>query len=75
MKEPEIETVIANLPPGVRLLRNRDVRELIGCSSSTVARWVNEGILPPPVQIGHASRWKSSDIDECISKLERRKLG
>ena len=74
MNAPNIEPGLADLPTSVKLLRNREVRELIGCSSSTVARWVNEGILPPPVQIGHTSRWKSTDIDECIANLERRSL-
>jgi predicted DNA-binding transcriptional regulator AlpA len=75
MREPDIEPDFADLPSSVKLLRNREVCELIGCSSSTVARWVKEGILPPPVQIGHASRWKSTDIDACIANLERRQVG
>ena len=59
----------------LRLLKCREVCERLSCASTTVHRWVNEGILPPPVRLGGSSRWKSTDIDECIANLERRKIG
>lgn len=58
-----------------RLLKCSEVCDRLSCASTTVHRWVREGLIPPPVKIGgHASRWRSTDIDECIANLERRSV-
>lgn len=44
------------------------VSERTGLSRSTIYRYLDEGIFPKPMQIGHrAVGWKSSDIDDWLN--------
>ncbi len=53
-------------------LDSRQVRERYGVSRTTVWRWVREGRLPEPVNVGPASiRWRLHDLQEFEAKLER----
>ena len=36
-------------------------------SESTVDDWVRRGILPKPIRIGSAPRWKWADVDAALS--------
>ena len=54
------------------LIRLSDLSESLGVSRSTIYRWMSEGEFPAPVRIGdRAVRWRSEDIEEWKSALER----
>ena len=40
---------------------------------SSVYRRIADGTLPKPIKIGHLRRFKVSEIDEALSKLEMRR--
>jgi predicted DNA-binding transcriptional regulator AlpA len=46
----------------VPLMKLRDVARLLNVSPGTAKRYRKQGILPLPVQIGGALRWRRSDV-------------
>lgn len=53
----------------VRILRVRQVGERTGLSRSTIYELVAEGLLPPPVRVGHRTvGWVESEIDEFLRR-------
>ena len=60
-----------NAPEVDRLLRDKDVAEILNCSKATVWRYAANGTLPPPIRIGGMSRWRMSEaaavIEQAIS--------
>jgi prophage regulatory protein len=49
---------------GVRILRQRQVLQLLGISSSTLWEWVRRGRFPKPIAIGPNSKaWLADEID------------
>lgn len=54
---------------GVRILRIREVQNRTGLSRSTIYELVAEGVLPPPVRIGHrSSGWVESEVSDFIRR-------
>ncbi len=53
----------------LRLLRLPAVISTIGMSRSWIYKKVAGGEFPPPVKVGGASLWRSSDIDAWIDKI------
>lgn len=52
-----------------RLLRRADVQELVGISTSTLYRWMDERDFPPGVMIGpNARRWWLSEVEAWIDE-------
>jgi prophage regulatory protein len=52
---------------GVRILRQRQVLELLGISSSTLWDWVKRGKFPKPIAIGPNSKaWLGDEIDAYL---------
>jgi predicted site-specific integrase-resolvase len=47
-----------------RLLPSRIVQARYDVCSRTVKRWVDEGILPPPVVINHRNYFSESEIEQ-----------
>ena len=46
-----------------RLMRRREVEQVLGISRSSIYRLMQEGEFPRPVRIGPAAvRWRASDI-------------
>ena len=46
-----------------RLLKEREVCEMVGISSSTLWRWVGAGLFPAQIRIGpRAVRWRQSEV-------------
>ena len=62
MADPRFEA-LAN-----RLLREREVCEMVAVSRSTLWRWVNTGSFPAPIRIGtSAVRWQLSVVQEWMA--------
>ena len=55
----------------VRLLTARQVAAICGTSISTVYRHVDQGVLPQPIRLGGASRWRAGDIRKAIHGHQR----
>lgn len=52
---------------GVRILRQRQVLQLLGISASTLWDWVRRGRFPAPIALGPNTRaWLQSEIDEHL---------
>ena len=46
-----------------RLMRRREVEQVLGISRSSIYRLMQQGEFPRPIRIGPAAvRWKASDI-------------
>ena len=51
----------------IHLLRRREVAQCLGVAGKTsVYRWIDRGVIPPPVKFGARSRWPSNEIDEIV---------
>jgi predicted DNA-binding transcriptional regulator AlpA len=53
--------------PEVELLDVRGVATLLNCSTRHVLRLRDAGRLPGPVHLGHAIRWRRSELLSWIS--------
>jgi prophage regulatory protein len=55
----------------LRLLREKQVRELVPFAHSTLWAMVNKGQFPSPVRLGERMvAWRSTDVEEFIKSLE-----
>ena len=65
-------SISPNAPPikTERLLRARDVGELLGLHQRTVYRMAAAGELPQAVKVGGATRWKLSEITQFMDELQ-----
>ncbi len=52
----------------LKFLCMKEVEAKIGFKKSWVHKRVKEGVFPPPIKIGGASRWLSSDIDQWMEQ-------
>ncbi|MDR0215584.1 MAG: helix-turn-helix domain-containing protein [Comamonas sp.] len=52
-----------------RLLKVKDVQEILQLSRSAVYAAIREGLLPKPIKIGKSARWKASVIAGMLEKL------
>ena len=54
-----------------RILRVREVVDLVGMHRSTLYKMMGRGEFPRPLRIGPNSRgWRQSDIDAWLANLE-----
>ena len=53
-----------------RLLTSREVCEWLGRSHASLYRDIAGGQIPPPIKIGHSSRWPASEIRDLIEKAK-----
>ncbi len=54
----------------LKFWRRRQVLDRVGCSSTTLHRWVKNEFFPAPIKIGGISRWRSTDVEgwmQCMS--------
>ena len=49
--------------------RRRRVLDRVGCSSTTLHRWVKDEFFPAPIKIGGISRWRSTDVDGWMQRM------
>ncbi len=54
--------------PSDRILRPAQLAEKLGCTRTSLYKWINAGILPKPIRIGHASvGWRESVIEAWLT--------
>ena len=52
-----------------RLLRQKEVEQMVGLSRASIYRLADLGVFPHPVQVGpRAVRWRLRDIERWISE-------
>ncbi|TSE32106.1 helix-turn-helix transcriptional regulator [Tepidimonas charontis] len=61
--------------PQVRLLRAPEVARALGIGRSTLYRWVAAGLVPPPLRLGGAARWRPEDIERVLVRAEALRKG
>jgi prophage regulatory protein len=55
------------------LLRLAELSNLLSVSTSTIYRWVAEGLFPAPISLGKRSvRWQADEVERWRRKLEER---
>jgi len=52
------------------LLTSKEVCEWLGRSHASLYRDIAGGQIPPPLKIGHSSRWPASEIRALIEKAK-----
>jgi len=57
-----------------RLLRVRDLAELLQVDERTIRRWRDERRLPEPVVIAGVLRWRAEDIDAWLGTCDQPSL-
>lgn len=57
-----------------RLIYKPELRELIGCSYSTVWQWMRDGKFPRSVAVGGKSAWYLDEVEAWLEALPRRRL-
>lgn len=59
----------------VKLVRKRQVAELLGCSTWTIDQWTRRGKFPAPIFIsdGAPARWRLGEIKRWLEGRERRR--
>lgn len=63
------------MKPKETLLTRKQVADYFGVHVQTIWRWVREGRFPPPIHISDkAVRWRVSDIDAFVKKLQKAPL-
>jgi predicted DNA-binding transcriptional regulator AlpA len=50
----------------LKLIKAKDVMDMLSISRTTLWRWVNNGAIPEPVRIAGSSRWHLSGIKKMI---------
>lgn len=52
-----------------RILRTRDITEMLGVGRTTLWNWVRAGDFPTPLQLGPRTvGWKATDIQQWIDE-------
>lgn len=51
----------------------KDLVKRLRVDRSTVTRWIQRGVLPPPFKVGNVVRWPASTIDRwCLENVSRK---
>jgi prophage regulatory protein len=54
-----------------RILRPAQLAEKLGCTRTSLYKWMDAGILPKPIRLGHASvGWRESVIEAWLTARE-----
>ena len=53
-----------------RIIRTRELGDMLGVSRATINRWKRKGVLPPSIRLGPNSvGWRASEIEEWFRGL------
>ena len=53
---------------GIILVNDREAAELLGISRATLWRHSRSGVLPAPLRIGGATRWRRSELVDVVDR-------
>ena len=54
----------------MKMLTFKDLAAIFKKTETTIARWVKEGILPPPVRFGRrAVLWRAGDLEAFVQAM------
>ena len=56
--------------PELDLYTDLQVARYLGISRTTVWNWSKQKLLPQPIKMGRAKRWKKETIDEWLKECE-----
>lgn len=58
-------------PKTDRIFRPKDAAAKLGVVRPTLYRWIDLGLLPPPIRLGlRATGWRESALDEFLTRRE-----
>lgn len=52
------------------LLTDKEGCAILGIAKPTWHKWVQRGLIPKPVKLGHLSRWPRSEVLEIIERAK-----
>lgn len=64
----DLSHLLAENPAASALMSDREAAEFLGIARSTLWMHVKAGILPGPVKIGHATRWRRDELQAVIDR-------
>jgi predicted DNA-binding transcriptional regulator AlpA len=50
------------------LIQRTDIRNEYGIPTSTLNRWIKQGVWPKPIKLGGKSLWRRIDIEQFLEK-------
>lgn len=50
-----------------------EVRAEFKCATSTIYRWIDQGVFPKPVKFGRMARWTDDDIQDFKDSAVQRR--
>ena len=66
--QPSALPATVNLEPRIiAYVGSSTLCQMLDISDSTLWEWVRKGLLPRPVKIGVAARWKWADVESRLS--------
>ena len=51
---------------GQSLMGVQDVSDRLGCTPTTIYKWISEGKFPKSIKLGNRHRWRPSEIEQWI---------
>ena len=51
----------------------QEVRDQFKCATSTIYRWMEQGVFPRPVEFGGMARWTDEDITDFLNSAVQRR--
>ena len=69
MAETPNETIFLkeNSPPAPMFLTVKDMAALLNCSTRTVYRLIDSGLVPRPVKFGALLRWMKTNVEQWMA--------
>ncbi|MGF1689067.1 helix-turn-helix domain-containing protein [Photobacterium japonica] len=50
-----------------KLLSIKEVAEILGCSTTTITRQIEDGTMTPPIRIGHRVTFPRSEVEALLA--------
>lgn len=57
------------------LMKAREVADMLRISIPSLYRRIDDGTIPPPIKLGHLSRWSRADILAALATAKGREAG
>ena len=66
-----VEKATSREKRSLEFLTVRETARLLRVDPKTVRRWIAEGVLPAPIRLGGAVRFRRDDLDEWLERAAR----